>query len=220
MPRRTTAVPPPTSPRSIQPLSPWDHLILVGFQVKLNLQKGFEKWEVDFRDQLKNYLMSRPEEEREITAANLIKVSIVSKGGAASVDAAFVQETFKNGLRDNAFTLEQLVTLFQSGALGVVDVVAVRDMLIARGANANLFIRAGDPATIRHELRWQVLQPSANDGAAVLGDLVERVHQASGARLSDEDVALMLPQPTPVQPQQPEASQTVAVRASRRRPAA
>ena len=220
MPRRTTAVPAPRPASERPPLSPWDHLILVGFQVKLNLQKGFEKWEVDFRDQLKNYLMSRPPEEREIVAADLIKVSIVEKGGQPSIDANFVQESFRNGVRDGAFTLEQLVTLIQSGAIAVGNVTVMRDYLVSRGANPNLFIRAGDPATIRHELRWQVLQPSAEQGAGVLGDLVDRVHQASGARLTDADIEMMMPQAPQPAVAAPQAEQTVAVRRSPRRPAA
>jgi hypothetical protein len=54
----------------------------------------------------------------------------------------------------------------------------------------------------------------------VLGDLVDRVHQASGARLTDADIEMMMPQAPQPAVAAPQAEQTVAVRRSPRRPAA
>ena len=215
----------PLMPRRV--IGPWEQLVLIGFQVKYNLQKGLEKWETDFRDQIKNYLLSLPEGAQQLIASDIIKVSIVKKGGQPSLNRPVIENTFKNSIRNGSIPAAELQALFDAGVLGIAKheealAVLTNRGILPAGGPYNL---PGDPATIREELRWQVLIPEAGAGSGVLADLPDRVHAASGARLSEDDISLMLPRAAPLtepeaaaappaavpQPQ-PVASDTVAVR--------
>lgn len=221
-------------PAHARQLSPWDNLCLIGWQIKFNLEKAQQKWEQDFRDQLKTYLLTRPQGERELVSAGVIKISIVEKGGNQSLNVSRLEELFKNMFGNQApapvLTAADVRTLFESGALGVKDPEAVFAFLHTRGMVANRAEVLSPPSTVTQSLTWKVLNTSAQQGAAVFADLPDRVHQASGARLEDADLALMLPPTQPVvvaavtpavvpqqQQPQPQASETVAVRRRRNR---
>lgn len=201
-----------------QQLSPWDHLVLIGWQIKYNLDLAQKKWEQDFRDQLKTYLLTRPPEQRELISANIIKVSIVEKGGNTSLNVASLEEAFKNMIRNPTehgrfLSREELKTLIESGVLGVKDPEAAFNFLHARGQVETRLLVETLPSAVTQSLTWKVLTNTATAGAGVLADLPDRIHTASGARLDDQDIALMLPQTEPAVPQ---ASETVAVRRPRR----
>lgn len=204
-----------------QQLSPWDHLVLIGWQIKYNLDLAQKKWEQDFRDQLKTYLLTRPPEQRELISANIIKVSIVEKGGNQTLNTTRLEELFKNMFRNQppapTLTTDNVRTLFESGALGIKDPEAVFNFLHAHGMVSNRQEVLNPPTGVTQSLTWKVLTNTATAGAGVLADLPDRIHTASGARLDDQDIALMLPQPAAVPQQEaPQASETVAVRRPRR----
>lgn len=180
-------------------LSPWDHLVLIGYQVKYNLKKAQEKFDADFRDAIKSYLMTLPAERRQLIAADIIKVSIVEKGGNPGLNTTSLEESFINMFRNPAghsrfITKEDIQALFDAGILGVKKPEEAFNFLFARGQVENRALVMTLPTPVTHELRWQVLVPEAHGGAGVLADLPERVHAASGARLDDQDIELMLPQ--------------------------
>ena len=209
--RRTTAVPAQADAN----LTPWQQLVLTGFQVKIALAKGFKQWEEDVRDALKNHLLSLPANEREIDALGLVKVAVISKGGKEFVDATAVENLFKFSLRNGTIRSDELLALFESGVLGIGNYPAVANLLGQRGVagpHSGTYVSPGDPSTVTYDLRWQVLQPTATEGG-MLSDIADRVHLAAGATLSPDDLAALLPQAAATVPAAPQASDTVAVRA-------
>lgn len=193
-----------------------ENMILLGFSVKINLQKALKLYETSFRDVIKNHLLRLPAAQREITVAGMVKVSIVDKGGQAAIDATAVENSFTFSLREDVIHATELQALFESGAIGIKDYSAVANLLGQRGQRGphdGTFITPADDTLVTHDLRWQVLQPT-REGAGVFGDLEDRVRLAANATLSPDDLAALLPQAAATVPAVPQASDTVAVRAS------